>query len=149
MHGFCEEPSCDLRDHLLPRARRVLVVDDSRGHRALCARVLADAGYDVQSAPDGRRAWELLRDREFDLVVSDGQMPAMSGVELLRRVRADWALGNLPVILLTAMDGPEERSTGLAAGASDYICKHHEGALRLLVDSVDRLMRDRREAVPA
>jgi CheY-like chemotaxis protein len=121
------------------RVRRVLLVDDSNGHRALCARVLAAAGYEVHAADDGSHAWALLHDLAFDVLVSDRQMPAMGGLELLGRVRTDGLLERLPVILLTGMDDPNDRETGLAAGASDYISKHQAGALRRLLESVDRL----------
>jgi chemotaxis protein histidine kinase CheA len=105
------------------RRPRVLVVDDSLTSRTLERNILASAGYDVDVAVDGRDAWALLGEREFDLLVADVQMPNMDGFELTRRVRADPRLGTLPVILVTALAGEEDIAQGAAAGADEYLIK--------------------------
>jgi two-component system, chemotaxis family, sensor kinase CheA len=106
-----------------PPAARILVVDDSITTRALEQGVLEAAGYRVATEPDGRAAWERLATETFDLVVADIDMPRMGGLELTRRVRADAALAELPVILVTALGGEEDRRRGLEAGADAYITK--------------------------
>jgi chemotaxis protein histidine kinase CheA/ActR/RegA family two-component response regulator len=115
------------RSREAPRAEarrpRVLVVDDSLTSRTLERNILASAGYDVDIAVDGREAWALLGEREFDLLVADVQMPNMDGFELTRRVRADPRLGALPVILVTALAGEEDIAQGAAAGADEYLIK--------------------------
>lgn len=105
------------------RRPKVLVVDDSLTSRTLERNILASAGYDVDVAVDGREAWTLLGEREFDLLVADVQMPNMDGFELTRRVRADPRLGALPVILVTALAGEEDIAQGAAAGADEYLIK--------------------------
>jgi two-component system, chemotaxis family, sensor kinase CheA len=106
-----------------PRAARILVVDDSITTRVLEQGVLESAGYRVATEPDGRAAWERLATESFDLVVADIEMPRMDGIELTRRIRGDASLAELPVILVTALGGEEDRRRGLDAGADAYIAK--------------------------
>jgi two-component system chemotaxis sensor kinase CheA len=102
------------------RAARILVVDDSPTTRTILRNVLTAAGYSVRTASDGVDALEKLRHHPADLVVSDVQMPRMNGLELTRRVKAQFAL---PVVLVTGMEQEEQRREGLAAGADAYVVK--------------------------
>lgn len=81
---------------------RVLVVDDEAHIVQVVALKLRNAGLEVETAGDGDEALALLRARTFDLVVTDLQMPAMSGIELARAMAANAALSRIPVLMLTA-----------------------------------------------
>ena len=100
---------------------RVLVVDDDPRMLMMLRRGLAFEGYNVLEAQTGTQALEKLRDHDPHLVILDVMMPDLSGLEVLRKVRA--AGENLPVILLTAKDKPHEHVQGLESGADDYITK--------------------------
>jgi CheY-like chemotaxis protein len=120
-------------------APRILVVDDSSATRALTRHLLLAAGYAVELAENGVKAWELLQQMAFDALVSDALMPELDGFELLRRVRSSAELSDLPVILNTVLEAPAKRDTAFAAGATDFVCKNEAGSARRLVDSVDRV----------
>src|SRR5262249_42538516 len=84
-------------------------------------RILESEGFEVESATDGRSAWEALRDHKFHLVITDLRMPELSGLDLLARVRAE----RLPVgvIMLTAFGDPTDALHAMKAGADDFITK--------------------------
>lgn len=103
--------------------RSILIAEDSITSRALLKNILEGAGYDVTVAVDGVDAWTTLRTRNFDLVVSDVEMPRMSGFELTEKIRADASLSDLPVILVTALATSEHRERGIDAGANAYLAK--------------------------
>ena len=105
----------------IPRAR-VLIVDDNSDMRAYVQRLLATR-WEVDVAEDGRSALDLIRERKPDLVLSDVMMPRLDGFGLLRELRADPALRDLPVILLSARAGEDARIDGLEGGADDYLTK--------------------------
>jgi two-component system chemotaxis sensor kinase CheA len=102
---------------------RVLVVDDSVTTRLLEKGILENNGYEVTLAVDGVDALEKLADQEFDLVVSDVEMPRMNGFELTRRLRRDDAHRELPVILVTSLSSEVDKKNGVEAGADAYIVK--------------------------
>jgi len=107
-----------------PNARhRILVVEDSITSRTLLRGVLEDAGYRVVTAVDGLDGLARLRERSFDLVVSDVEMPNLGGFELTETIRADEQLRRMPVILVTTLDSPKEREHGLLVGANAYLLK--------------------------
>jgi len=102
----------------------VLVVDDSVMTRTLERTILESAGYSVVVATDGVHALELLNDAlEVDAIVSDVEMPRMSGLELTAAVRQDERLRHLPVVLVTSLETAEHIERGAAAGADAYIVK--------------------------
>jgi two-component system chemotaxis sensor kinase CheA len=89
----------------------------------LLKNILETAGYRVETAFDGIDGLTKLRSGEFDLVVSDVEMPRMDGFGLTTQLRADKKLNQLPVILVTALDSREDRERGVDAGANAYIVK--------------------------
>lgn len=105
------------------RKRRILVVEDSPTTRALLKNIMEMAGYEVVTAVDGLNAYETLKNEAADLVVSDVDMPRMNGFELTESIRSDSRLADLPVVLVTSLESPEDRERGLKAGASAYIVK--------------------------
>lgn len=103
--------------------RRLLVVDDSVTTRALMQAILESAGYNVQTAADGRFALEKLDQGTFDLVVSDVDMPRLNGFGLTEAIRKSDRLARLPVILVTARGTDEDKARGIQVGADGYIVK--------------------------
>jgi len=99
------------------------VADDSITARTLLRSILETAGYRVTTAVDGADAFAQARDGNFDLVVSDVDMPRMSGFELTEKIRSNKKLGELPVVLVTALESREDRERGVDAGANAYIVK--------------------------
>ena len=103
--------------------KAVLIVEDSITSRMLLKNVLEAAGYYVKPTVDGVDALAALAEEEFDLVVSDIEMPRMDGVELTRKIRSDERFSRIPVVLVTALESPEDRERGLDAGANAYLTK--------------------------
>jgi two-component system chemotaxis sensor kinase CheA len=118
---------------------RILVAEDSITSRTLLRNILESAGYDVETVVDGWEAWQILRSRNFDLLVSDVQMPKMDGFELTEKIRADKKLAELPVVLVTSLESPEDRERGIDVGASAYIVKSSFDQSNLL-EVVGRLL---------
>jgi DNA-binding response OmpR family regulator len=100
--------------------RRVLVVDDDDDIRLLLQQLLSGAGYDVQTAQDGRAALRAFHASPSDIVILDLSMPELDGFETLDRLRD---LSDVPVILLTARSGEIDKVRGFRAGADDYVVK--------------------------
>lgn len=101
----------------------ILVAEDSITARMLIKNILEMAGYKVKTAVDGLEAFVLLKNEEFDLVVSDIEMPKMNGFELTTKIRQDKKLADLPIILVTSLDSRQDREKGIDVGASAYIVK--------------------------
>jgi len=101
----------------------LLVVEDSITSRMLLKNVLESAGYDVTTAVDGVEGLTELKSGNFDLVVSDVEMPRRNGFELTAMIRSDGRLGDIPVILVTALESREDRERGIEVGANAYIVK--------------------------
>ena len=108
------------------------MAEDSITSRTLIKNILETAGYRAATAVDGADAFTQVRSGEFDLVVSDVDMPRMSGFELTAKIRADKKLGELPVVLVTALESREDRERGIDAGASAYIVKSNFDQSNLL-----------------
>lgn len=102
---------------------RILVVDDEPDIIALVAYHLARAGYRVSTASTGMDALEAARGEQPALVVLDLMLPELSGFEVLERMRADRALSEIPVLMLTARREEHDRVQGLSLGADDYLVK--------------------------
>ncbi|MEK7679253.1 MAG: response regulator, partial [Deltaproteobacteria bacterium] len=103
--------------------KTILVVEDSITSRILIKNILESVGYTVKTSVDGIEGLTLLKTEQFNLVVSDIEMPRMDGFELTKRVRADKRLADLPIILVTALETREDRELGIEAGANAYIVK--------------------------
>ncbi len=101
----------------------VLIADDSITTRVFLQNILESAGYRVSAAVDGLDALTLLKTEKFDLLVSDIDMPRLNGIDLTVRIREDKELSALPIVLVSALDSPEDRERGIDAGANAYIVK--------------------------
>jgi two-component system, chemotaxis family, sensor kinase CheA len=104
--------------------KSVLVVEDSITTRSLLKGILESAGYLVVTAIDGIDGLTQLRSGEFDIVVSDIEMPRMNGFELTAKIRSDKKFTELPVVLVTALASREDREHGIDVGANAYIVKN-------------------------
>ena len=103
---------------------KFLVVDDFSTMRRIVRNLLKELGFtNVDEAEDGVIALQKLKASEFDFVVTDWNMPNMTGIELLRAIRADAALKGLPVLMITAEAKKENIIEAAQAGASGYIVK--------------------------
>lgn len=103
---------------------KFLVVDDFSTMRRIVRNLLKELGYaNVDEAEDGVAALQKLRGGNFQFVVTDWNMPNMTGIELLRAIRADGALQHLPVLMITAEAKKENIIEAAQAGASGYIVK--------------------------
>ena len=101
----------------------IVVMDDDAGTRMLVSQVLKKDGYDVLAAEDGAKGLALIRQHKPDLVVSDVQMPEMSGFQVLEQVRADALIAATPIILLTSLAERSHVRFGMTTGADDYLTK--------------------------
>jgi chemotaxis protein histidine kinase CheA/CheY-like chemotaxis protein len=115
-----------------PPRPRVLIADDSRVVREALARMLAQEGYVVDLAVDGQEAWDMLHEVRYDIVVTDVEMPRLSGAELVRRLRGEAALAGTGVIAISSRPPTE-------SGADAFIAK--PVPRRALADQVERLLR--------
>lgn len=113
------------------RTARVLIVDDSAMMRRVTRQRLHELGCsELVEADGGDAAWALLQAWPFDFVVTDWEMPGLSGIQLLHRIRADARLARLPVVVVTARAGREGLAEAIRAGASGYLPKPYSaGAL--------------------
>ncbi len=103
---------------------KILVVDDFSTMRRIVRNLLKELGFaNVHEAEDGVEALAKLRGGDFEFVVSDWNMPNMTGIELLRAIRADDALKHLPVLMVTAEAKRENIIEAAQAGASGYVVK--------------------------
>lgn len=109
--------------HRTEPGKTILLADDSLTTRTLEKNILQAAGYTVRAVADGVQAWDLLQTEGIDLVVSDVQMPGLDGFELTEKIRGDRRFQNLPIVLVTSLDTPEDRRRGMQAGADAYIVK--------------------------
>lgn len=103
------------------RSPQVLVVEDDRRLLELLRRLLTEAGYDVDVAPDGQRGLHLGLTRSYDVLVLDRRLPVVDGLDLLAKLRAHGV--PTPALVLSALASPADRVAGLDAGASDYLGK--------------------------
>jgi two-component system, chemotaxis family, sensor histidine kinase and response regulator WspE len=119
--------------------KRVLVVDDSLTVRELERKLLDSHGYEIEVAVNGMEGWNAVRTGNFDLVVTDIDMPRMDGIELVSLIRKDPSLKSLPVMIVSYKDREEDRRRGLEAGADYYLTKgsfHDDTLVRAVVDLI-------------
>jgi two-component system chemotaxis response regulator CheY len=116
----------------------ILVVDDFSTMRRIIKGLLQDSGFaNITEADDGLTALSLLKAGNFDLLITDWNMPGMQGVELLRQVRADERMKKLPVLMLTAEATRAQIVAAAQAGVSGYVIKPFTAAtLREKIDKI-------------
>lgn len=115
---------------MVQKAIKILVVDDFPTMRRIIKNLLKDLGFEnVDEAEDGVMGLEKLRNNNFDLVVSDWNMPNMDGLTMLKAIRADASLSKLPVLMVTAEAKKENIIAAAQAGASGYVVKPFTAAV--------------------
>ncbi len=103
---------------------KFLVVDDFSTMRRIVRNLLKELGYsNVDEAEDGAMALSKLKNENFDFVISDWNMPNMDGLEMLKNIRADAAIGKMPVLMVTAEAKKENIIAAAQAGANGYVVK--------------------------
>ncbi|EFI35961.1 response regulator receiver protein [Desulfonatronospira thiodismutans ASO3-1] len=103
---------------------RILVVDDFSTMRRIIKNILRQLGYNnIVEADDGTTAWEILNKDKIDFIVSDWNMPKMTGIELLRKVRSSEEFSDLPFLMVTAEAQQENIIEAVQAKVSNYIVK--------------------------
>lgn len=121
--------------------KRILVVDDSITVREVERNMLANRGYEVEVAVDGMDGWNAVRTGEYDLVISDVDMPRMNGFEFVGLIKQDPQLKTLPVMIVSYKDRDEDRRRGLEVGADYYLTKgsfHDETLLDAVADLIGK-----------
>ena len=139
LYGASSSASCSSVSDAAAVQKRVLVVDDSMTVRAMEKKLLQNRGYEVDVAVDGAEGWNTLRMNSYDLVITDVDMPRMSGIELIEKMRAYEATKDLPVVVVSYKDRAEDQMAGLNAGANYYLTKssfHDDGLINAVVDLI-------------
>ena len=103
---------------------KILVVDDFSTMRRIIKNLLRDLGFaNIQEADDGNTALPMLKQGDFDFVVTDWNMPGMQGIDLLRAIRADASLKHIPVLMVTAEAKKEQIVAAAQSGVNGYVIK--------------------------
>lgn len=119
---------------------KILIVDDSSTMRRIIGNVVMQLGFTKENfdeAEDGVKAWKLLNEDNFDIILTDWNMPNMNGLELVKKVRAEGSHQKTPIIMITTEGGKGEVITALKAGVNNYIVKpFNAGVLKEKLDGV-------------
>jgi two-component system chemotaxis response regulator CheY len=117
---------------------KILVVDDFSTMRRIVKNLLKELGFtNLDEADDGQTAWPKLQTGNYDFLVTDWNMPGMTGIELLKHVRANPATANMPVLMVTAESKREQIIEAAQAGVNGYIIKPFTaGTLKEKLDKV-------------
>jgi len=110
-------------DILLPKTGKILVVEDSITSRTLLKNILETAGYRVNTSIDGAEAFTKASTGDFDIIVSDVDLPKLNGFELTLKIKSDKKLSETPVVLVTSLESPDDRERGIEVGADAYLIK--------------------------
>ena len=119
--------------------KQVLVIDDSLTVREVEKKLLESRGYEVDIAVDGADGWNTVRNKQYDLVITDIDMPRMNGIELVKLIKQDATLNSIPIMIVSYKDNPEDRRNGLDAGADYYLTKgsfHDESLIDAVIDLI-------------
>lgn len=118
---------------------KILVVDDFSTMRRIVKNLLRQIGYvNIEEAEDGAQAYSKLKGGEFGFIVSDWNMPNMDGLDLLKKVRSDPELKDIPVLMVTAEAEKEKVITAIQAGVNNYIVKPFTG--EVLKEKMDKIL---------
>lgn len=117
---------------------KILVVDDFSTMRRIVKNLLRDLGFsNTHEADDGSSAWPMLQSSDFDFVVTDWNMPGMSGIELLQKIRSDERLKSIPVLMVTAEAKRDQIVAAAQAGVNGYVVKPFTAAA--LKEKIDKI----------
>ncbi len=122
----------------MDRNMKILVVDDFSTMRRIIKNLLKELGFtNIEEADDGATALPMLKQGHFDFLVTDWNMPGMTGIDLLKAVRADPALAHLPVLMVTAEAKREQIIMAAQAGVNGYVVKPFNGPT--LKEKIDKI----------
>ena len=118
--------------------KRVLIVDDMATNRLLVKHFLTASSYEVDEAASGIEALDVLQKNSVDAVLLDVMMPGKDGFELCEELRQQARFINLPIILISVLDGEEDKNRAVEVGATDYLCKpfRHEMLMEKLEKAI-------------
>ncbi|NVJ49500.1 MAG: response regulator [Gammaproteobacteria bacterium] len=102
---------------------KILAVDDSSSMRQMVSFTLKSAGFDVDDAPDGQQALKLAQSNQYDVVISDVNMPVMDGITLVKNLRQMGNYKFTPILMLTTESAGDKKMEGKQAGATGWIVK--------------------------
>lgn len=136
-----ENPDVTADDAISEDIMSVLVVEDNETLRDFLVKAL-QTRFKVETASDGREAWDIISDLQPDLVLSDVMMPHMDGFELCRLIKTTYSTSHIPVILLTALDDKPNQIRGLELGADNYLAKPFD--MELLAERISSIVKNRR-----
>ena len=120
--------------------RKVLIIEDDNDIRELLKEEIGSY-FEVEVAVDGTSGFEKARTYDADLIICDVLMPGMSGFEVTKRLKSDFATSHIPIILLTALSSPEKQLEGIESGADAYISKPF--SIKFLLARAFRLIEQR------
>jgi len=121
---------------------KILIVDDSSTMRRIIGNVVMQLGYakeDFDEAEDGVKAWKLLGESKYDIILTDWNMPNMNGLELVKKTRSEGNHQKTPIIMITTEGGKNEVITALKAGVNNYIVKPFNA--EVLKEKLDGVMK--------
>lgn len=124
----------------MPNKKRVLVIDDELDMLMVLKLRLEASGYEVATATDGLEGLNAARKIKPDLIVLDVMLPKMNGYKVSRFLKFDEEYKHIPIVMLTALAGEDDRSTGIETGANAYITKPFE--TQELIDTVRQFLGD-------
>jgi DNA-binding response OmpR family regulator len=102
---------------------KILVIDDDEMTRHFLSHILAQQGFLLETAADGEQALTLLKEKQFDIILLDIEMPGLNGLETLKRIRKNYLKKDLPILMVTANDQSAEIIQAFDLGANDYVVK--------------------------
>lgn len=102
---------------------KVLIADDSAVQRRKIASYLKPFGVEIVEAPDGAEAFDILKEGHFELLITDWNMPRMDGLCLVKAVRAQAGMGDLPILMVTTENDPWSVTRAIRSGANEYLMK--------------------------
>ncbi len=103
---------------------KILIIDDQPTIHKLLKRILKQLGFNIiVEADDGKSAWDILESQQIDLIIADWNMPKMTGLELLMKIRSSCKQKNIPFLMLTGNAKKEQIVEAVNAGVSDYAVK--------------------------
>jgi DNA-binding response OmpR family regulator len=103
--------------------KHILVVDDDQGHLLLLKKRLTDAGYDVLTSAEASEGLQYAMDKDPDLIILDVMMPIINGYNFCKLLKSEEKKKQIPIILLTSRDNPDDINIGLKMGANAYLTK--------------------------
>src|SRR5699024_4638618 len=100
---------------------KLLIIDDDSVNLNVLYHIFEEENYEITAVTSGKEALSELKNKRYDLIISDVMMPNMSGYELTEKIRKQFTLSELPILLLTARSRSEDSLTGFKSGANDYV----------------------------